>query len=70
VRLARRDVAVSRRRLHEQGNDQPLLYTGNAQHLYAALRQYVTDNHFMETLAFHSIPGGAIIKRFGYPACR
>jgi hypothetical protein len=36
----------------------------------AALRQYVTDNHFMETLAFHSIPGSQIIKRFGYPACR
>ena len=36
----------------------------------AALRQYVTDNHFMDTLAFHSIPGSQIIKRFGYPACR
>ena len=36
----------------------------------APLRQYVTDNHFMETLAFHSISGREIIKRFGYPACR
>ena len=36
----------------------------------AALRKYVTDNHFMETLEFHSIPGSVIIKRFGYPACR
>jgi hypothetical protein len=36
----------------------------------AALRQYVSDNHFMDTLAFHSIPGSQIIKRFGYPACR
>jgi hypothetical protein len=36
----------------------------------AALRQYVTDNHFMETLEFHSIPGSQIIRRFGYPACR
>jgi hypothetical protein len=36
----------------------------------AALRQYVTDNHFMETLAFHSISGRDIIRRFGYPACR
>jgi hypothetical protein len=36
----------------------------------AALRQYVTDNHFMETFAFHPIPGSQIIKRFGYPACR
>ena len=36
----------------------------------AALRQYVSDNHFMDTLAFHPIPGSQIIKRFGYPACR
>ena len=36
----------------------------------AALRQYVTDNHFMETFAFHPISGREIVKRFGYPACR
>jgi hypothetical protein len=36
----------------------------------ASLRQYVTDNHFMDTLAFHPISGSQIIKRFGYPACR
>ncbi|MBR0933886.1 hypothetical protein [Bradyrhizobium jicamae] len=36
----------------------------------AALRKYVTVNHFMDTLAFHSISGDEIIKRFGYPACR
>jgi hypothetical protein len=36
----------------------------------AALRQYVTDNHFMDTFEFHPISGGQIIKRFGYPACR
>jgi hypothetical protein len=36
----------------------------------AALRQYVTDNHFMDTFAFHSISGSEIIRRFGYPACR
>lgn len=36
----------------------------------AALRQYVTDNHFMDTFAFHAIPGSQIISRFGYPACR
>jgi hypothetical protein len=36
----------------------------------AALRQYVTDNHFMDTFAFHPISGGEIVKRFGYPACR
>jgi hypothetical protein len=36
----------------------------------AALRQYVMDNHFMDTFAFHPISGSDIIKRFGYPACR
>jgi hypothetical protein len=35
-----------------------------------ALRKYVTDNHFMDTFAFHSISGSEIVKRFGYPACR
>jgi hypothetical protein len=36
----------------------------------AALRQYVTDNHFMDTFAFYPISGSEIIKRFGYRACR
>jgi hypothetical protein len=36
----------------------------------AALQQYITANHFMDTLDFHSISGSEIIKRFGYPACR
>ena len=36
----------------------------------AALRQYVTNQHFMDTLEFHPISGSEIIKRFGYPACR
>ena len=36
----------------------------------AALQQYVTANHFMDTFDFHPISGSEIIKRFGYPACR
>ncbi len=36
----------------------------------AALRRYLTANHFMETLEFHSISGSEIISRFGYRACR
>jgi hypothetical protein len=35
-----------------------------------ALRQYVTDNHFMDTFAFHTVSGRDMIARFGYPACR
>jgi len=36
----------------------------------AALRRYVTANHFMDKLEFHSISGSEIISRFGYRACR
>jgi hypothetical protein len=34
-----------------------------------ALRQYVVDNHYMDTLAFHAISGAAIIDKFGYKEC-
>jgi hypothetical protein len=47
------------------GRSQQMLSTYNA-----ALQQYVSANHFMDTLDFHSISGSEIIKRFGYPACR
>jgi hypothetical protein len=30
----------------------------------------ITDNHFMDTFAFHAISGRDMIARFGYPACR
>ena len=36
----------------------------------SALRQYVTENHFMDTFEFHSISGREMITRFGYRACR
>jgi hypothetical protein len=46
----------------------------STQHMLAsynsALRQYVTDNHFMDTFVFHAISGRDMVKRFGYPACR
>jgi hypothetical protein len=35
----------------------------------ASLRDYVTANHFMDTLAFHSISGRDIIRKFGYREC-
>jgi hypothetical protein len=47
------------------GRTQQMLSTYNA-----ALQQYVTANHFMDTLDFHPISGSEIIRRFGYPACR
>lgn len=47
---------------------------GSTQHMLAAynptLRQYVTENHFMDTFEFHAISGGDMVKRFGYRACR
>jgi len=43
------------------------------QHMLAAynapLREYVTANHFMDTLAFHAISGRDMIRKFGYRAC-
>jgi hypothetical protein len=33
------------------------------------LRRYLLDGHFMDTDAFHSLPGAAIIDRFGYREC-
>ena len=44
---------------------QEMLVTYNS-----ALRQYVNDNHYMDTFAFHTISGRDIIARFGYPACK
>ena len=35
----------------------------------AGLRNYVTANHYMETLAFHSISGRDMIRKFGYREC-
>jgi hypothetical protein len=52
-----------------QGNPSPT----RTQHMLAAynapLREYVTTNHFMDTLAFHAISGRDIIRKFGYRAC-
>ena len=36
----------------------------------AALRRYLTSNHFMDTFDFHEISGSELTKRFGYRACR
>ena len=35
----------------------------------APLREYVTANHYMDTLAFHAISGRDMIRRFGYRQC-
>ncbi|MEO6842837.1 MAG: hypothetical protein ABI192_18975 [Bradyrhizobium sp.] len=35
----------------------------------AALRDYVTANHYMDTMEFHAISGRDMIQKFGYKAC-
>jgi hypothetical protein len=47
---------------------------GSTQHMLAAynsaLQQYLTQNHYMDTFAFHTISGRDMVRRFGYPACK
>jgi predicted amidophosphoribosyltransferase len=35
----------------------------------AALRDYVSANHYMDTLEFHAISGRDMIQKFGYKEC-
>jgi hypothetical protein len=34
-----------------------------------ALRQYLLEGHYMDTDAFHTLPGSVLIDRFGYKEC-
>jgi hypothetical protein len=55
---------------HDRGrNVSPSLTTHMLDAYNASLRGYVTANHYMETLAFHSISGRDMIQKFGYRAC-
>ena len=54
-----------RQRNINAGSTQRMLSAYNAK-----LRQYVLDNHYMDTLEFHSIPGRMIMDRFRYQECR
>jgi hypothetical protein len=60
--------------LFHAGHDrQRNIHAGSTQRMLkaynAALRQYVLDNHYMDTLAVHAIPGSMIIDKFGYQEC-
>jgi hypothetical protein len=57
--------------LFHAGHDrQRNIHVGSTLRLLSAkLRKYVLDNHYMETLEFHAIPGSTIIDRFGYREC-
>jgi hypothetical protein len=74
--LGLRNVCVERSAtlLFHAGHDrQRNINAGSTQRMLsaynAALRQYVLDNHYMDTLEFHAIPGSVIIDRFGYKEC-
>jgi hypothetical protein len=34
-----------------------------------SLRRYLLEGHYMDTDAFHALPGSALIDRFGYREC-
>lgn len=74
--LGLRNVCVERsaRLLFHAGHDrQRNINAGSTARMMNAyngrLQQYLTNGHYMETLAFHTIPGAAIIDRFGYKQC-
>jgi hypothetical protein len=71
-----RNVCVERSAslLFHAGHDrQRSINAGSTQRMLNAynpkLRKYLIDNHYMETLAFHTIPGSKIIDTFGYREC-
>ena len=55
---------------HDRNRNISAVSTGRMLNAYnASLRQYVMDNNYMDTLAFHAIPGAMIIDKFGYKEC-
>ena len=74
--LGLRNVCVERsaRLLFHAGHDrQRNINAGSTQRMLSAyngaLRQYLVNGRYMETLAFHTIPGSMIIDKFGYREC-
>jgi hypothetical protein len=74
--LAIRNVCIDRNAtlLFHAGHDRNKNVTASAtNHLLAAyhagLRSYLTQNHYVDTLEFHSISGEDMIRKFGYRAC-
>jgi hypothetical protein len=74
--LAIRNVCVSRGAtfMFHAGHDTSRNITASAtSHMLgaynASLRDYVTANHYLDTLAFHAISGCDMIQKFGYKEC-
>jgi hypothetical protein len=55
---------------HDRNKNITASSTGHLLSAYnASLRDYVTSNHYMDTLEFHSISGRDMIQKFGYREC-
>jgi hypothetical protein len=74
--LAIRNVCIDRNAtllFHAGHNRQKDITNSATSHMIgaynAALRDYVTANHYMDTLAFHTISGRDMIGKFGYREC-
>jgi hypothetical protein len=74
--LAIRNVCIERNAtllFHSAHDDHGGVSPSRTTHMLAAynagLRNYVTANRYMETLAFHSISGRDMIRKFGYREC-
>ena len=74
--LGIRNVCIERSAtlLFHAGHDRNKNITSSStQHMLSAynasLRDYVTAQHFMDTLEFHSISGRDMIQKFGYREC-
>jgi hypothetical protein len=74
--LGIRNVCIARNAtllFHSAHDDNGGVSTSRTTHMLAAynasLRDYVTANHYMDTLAFHAISGRDMIRKFGYREC-
>jgi len=55
---------------HDRNNNISNGWTAHMMSAYnAGLRDYLTANHYMDTLAFHSLSGRNLIRKFGYREC-
>jgi hypothetical protein len=55
---------------HDRGRNVSAKWTNHMLSAYnARLRSYLVSNHYVDTLAFHTISGSDIIKKFGYREC-
>jgi hypothetical protein len=74
--LGIRNVCIDRNAtlmFHSAHDDRRNVSPSLTTHMLAAyndsLRNYVTANHYMDTLAFHAISGHDMVRKFGYRAC-